>query len=139
MELQPLILIRTSPLGSASTAIDLQVGGYVICKAFNDDMALWLARTAAPEAVVVELGLSETEEFLSRVCNELPVLVLSSLPRAVKRRFPFVTVLPAGAERHELVAAVDRLLIEQARHFTVVTVETSHAPSRLPLFELARA
>jgi hypothetical protein len=101
MDLQPLVVLRTHADAASSTAVDLQLGGYIVARAFDDEFAFWLMQNVEPEAVVVELGTHETESFVARLDPPTPLLVMSS---AFRTRRP---------QRAELISAVDRLLVDQ--------------------------
>lgn len=97
MELQPLILLRTHHVAPASTAVDLQLGGYLVSRVFDDELALFMLRDVAPDAIVVDLGAHERKNFLARLeDDQTPVFVIAS----------------RSMQRHELIASVDRMLID---------------------------
>lgn len=109
------ILLRTSAEPRTTTADDLKAGGYAVVEAFNDDGVVERLRSVAPDALVIETSFYGAIRLLPAIETPIPVFVLSVLGDQIRRRFPFVRPLGARLERYDLIAAVDRVLVDGSR------------------------
>lgn len=109
------VLLRTGAEPRTATADDLRAGGYAVVEAFSDDEVVERLKSIAPDALVIETSFYGAIRLLPAIETSIPVFVLSVLGDQIRRRFPFIRPLGPRLERYDLIAAIDRVLVDGSR------------------------